>query len=415
MMRTDNAETVCHQHQEELSSALVSHNVPNCSVTLDIKEHSHHSSRPEVDVLICGFNLSKLSRNQQFSVSVLGIFVAYLFYGALQESIFRNNDIQPHSTFLTLFQFFIYAILSYSELWLQKISLKRYRVVIDIVPSRSFSRGLFRLYFLLALLTVGTIAFSNASITYLNYPTQVIFKSCKMIPVLIGGVLLQRKFFPRPVNPYSAFLGKSYSALEVTAVLVMTVGLISFTLVDVSVQPSFTFFGVVLVSLALCCDGALGNYQELVMRKMRCCNTELLFYSYTIGFVVLLCGIIMSGQFLSSVRYFVEHPGKMFGHGVVFSICGYFGLHFVLCLVQSHGALTAVTVTTFRKAVTMILSFILFDKPFAMGYVWSALLVVFGLYLNLYSKHRQSWDNYVRQQLYRFGIIKCPLPAVLPL
>ncbi|OON17923.1 UAA transporter family protein, partial [Opisthorchis viverrini] len=399
-MRTDDAETVCPQHQEELSSALVSHSVPNCSVTLDIKEHSHHSSRPEVDVLICGFNLSKLSRNQQFAVSVFGIFVAYLFYGALQESIFRNNDIQPHSTFLTLFQFFIYAILSYSELWFQEISLKRYRVVGDIVPSRSFSRGLFRLYFLLALLTVGTIAFSNASITYLNYPTQVIFKSCKMIPVLIGGVLLQRK---------------SYSALEVTAVLVMTVGLISFTLVDVSVQPSFTFFGLVLVSLALCCDGALGNYQELVMRKLRCCNTELLFYSYTIGFVVLLCGILLSGQFLPSVRYFIEHPVKIFGHGVIFSICGYFGLHFVLCLVQSHGALTAVTVTTFRKAVTMILSFILFDKPFAMGYVWSALLVVFGLYLNLYSKHRQSWDNYVRQQLYRFGIIKCPLPAVLPL
>ncbi|TGZ73500.1 hypothetical protein CRM22_001477 [Opisthorchis felineus] len=315
MMRTDED----RQHQEELSSALVSHSVPNCSVTLDIKEHSHHSSRPEVDVLICGFNLSKLSRNQQFSVSVFGIFVAYLFYGALQESIFRDNDIQPHSAFLTLFQFFIYAILSYSELWLQEISLKR-----------SFSRGLFRHYFLLALLTVGTIAFSNASITYLNYPTQVIFKSCKMIPVLIGGVLLQRK---------------SYNALEVTAVLVMTVGLISFTLVDVSVQPSFTFFGLVLVSLALCCDGALGNYQELVMRKLRCCNTELLFYSYTIGFVVLLCGIMMSGQFLSSVRYCAEHPGKIFGHGLVFSICGYFGLHFVLCLVQSHGALTAVTVT----------------------------------------------------------------------
>ena len=31
------------------------------------------------------------------------------------------------------------------------------------------------------------------SLQYLNYPTQVIFKSCKLIPVLIGGILIQRK------------------------------------------------------------------------------------------------------------------------------------------------------------------------------------------------------------------------------
>lgn len=32
---------------------------------------------------------------------------------------------------------------------------------------------------------------SNASVGYLNYPTQVIFKCCKLIPVLIGGILIQ--------------------------------------------------------------------------------------------------------------------------------------------------------------------------------------------------------------------------------
>ena len=36
------------------------------------------------------------------------------------------------------------------------------------------------------------MGFSNASLEYLNYPTQVIFKSCKLIPVLIGGILVRR-------------------------------------------------------------------------------------------------------------------------------------------------------------------------------------------------------------------------------
>lgn len=46
-------------------------------------------------------------------------------------------------------------------------------------------------YLLLALLTVATMGLSNASLGYLNYPTQVIFKCCKLIPVLIGGIVIQ--------------------------------------------------------------------------------------------------------------------------------------------------------------------------------------------------------------------------------
>ena len=46
-------------------------------------------------------------------------------------------------------------------------------------------------YGVLAFLTVATMGLSNTSVGYLNYPTQVIFKCCKLIPVLIGGILIQ--------------------------------------------------------------------------------------------------------------------------------------------------------------------------------------------------------------------------------
>lgn len=47
------------------------------------------------------------------------------------------------------------------------------------------------MYVQLAFYTVATMGLSNASVGYLNYPTQVIFKCCKLIPVLIGGILIQ--------------------------------------------------------------------------------------------------------------------------------------------------------------------------------------------------------------------------------
>ena len=50
----------------------------------------------------------------------------------------------------------------------------------------------------------------------------------------------------------------------------------------------------------------------------------------------------------------------------LFSLTGYIGIQFVLHVVRTFGALLAVTVTTCRKAVTMVLSFIFFSKPFTM-------------------------------------------------
>ena len=98
-----------------------------------------------------------------------------------------------------------------------------------------------RTYTLLALTTVATMGFSNASLGYLNYPTQVlthttkeqtilciysiqvIFKCCKLIPVLIGGILIQ---------------GKRHGALDFVASGVMCLGLILFTLADSKVDIS---------------------------------------------------------------------------------------------------------------------------------------------------------------------------------
>ena len=49
-------------------------------------------------------------------------------------------------------------------------------------------------YGVLAFLTVATMGLSNYSLGFLNYPTQVIFKCCKLIPVLIGSIIIQGKW-----------------------------------------------------------------------------------------------------------------------------------------------------------------------------------------------------------------------------
>lgn len=62
------------------------------------------------------------------------------------------------------------------------------------------------------------------------------------------------------------------------------------------------------------------------------------------------------------------------------------GIQIVLTLVRTTGATTAVTVTTTRKAMSIAVSFIFFEKPFTWQYIWSGLVIVLGIYLNLLSK-----------------------------
>jgi solute carrier family 35 (adenosine 3'-phospho 5'-phosphosulfate transporter), member B3 len=71
----------------------------------------------------------------------------------------------------------------------------------------------------------------------------------------------------------------------------------------------------------------------------------------------------------------------------------------VLTLVRSTGATTAVTVTTARKAMSIAVSFIFFTKPFTMQYVWSGMIIVLGIYLNLYSKRSKLTLSDIQKKL----------------
>ncbi|XP_060583195.1 adenosine 3'-phospho 5'-phosphosulfate transporter 2-like [Ruditapes philippinarum] len=307
-------------------------------------------------------DLTYFSSTAQFLILCSATFFFYLIYGYFQELIFRLEEFRPHGWYLTLVQFFCYTCFG----------------LIEMVATGDRSRKIpLKMYCLLAFLTVATMGLSNTSVGYLNYPTQVIFKCCKLIPVMIGGVLIQ---------------GKKYSPLDVTAMLMMVVGLILFTLADNSVSPSFNTYGVILITLALCADGLIGNFQEKTLKQYSAGNSEMVFYSYSLGLLYIFIGILLLGDFVSAFKVCQEYPMQTYGYGLIFSLSGYIGLYIVLTLVKSFGALIAVTVTTCRKAVTIILSFLFFTKPFTYQYVWSGLIVVLGIYLNVYSKNKASWD-----------------------
>lgn len=63
------------------------------------------------------------------------------------------------------------------------------------------------------------------------------------------------------------------------------------------------FPGVVMISCALLCDAIIGNVQEKMLKKFFASNTELVMYSYAIGFLYLLVLMTLTGSIWTGVLY----------------------------------------------------------------------------------------------------------------
>lgn len=366
---------------------------------------------------ILGTNLLKnFSPTGQLGVCTIGIFVFYILYGYTQEWIFSDAGFKPFGWYLTFIQFMFYGVLaSFEQFISRKMANTAQQASLPTTENEQASNSRkvpYRTYALIAFLTVGTIGCSNTSLAYLNYPTQVIFKCCKLIPVMIGGILIQNK---------------KYKMLDFSAAFLMTIGLIFFTLADVSVSPKFDYRGVALISLALVADAAIGNVQEKTMKTLKASNVEIIFYSYSIGSVYLFLGLLVTNEIWAPFNYAMENL-DVYYRILMFSFSGYIGLQFVLALVRIFGAYIAITVTTCRKALSIIISFMFFTKPFTMQYtaflkfdfresnikignnyiflkttsldeilfqkrcfhVWSGMIVVSGIALSVYSKNSKG-------------------------
>ncbi|XP_061715391.1 adenosine 3'-phospho 5'-phosphosulfate transporter 2 [Cydia pomonella] len=330
-------------------------------IKIDDSRNGRESQKTEINILC--LNLTPYSQLTQFLCCCIFVFICYLAYGFYLELIFSEPQVKPVSLYITLVQFIITMVLSYVESLIRN-PIKRK------VP--------LKVYALLAALTLGTMSLSNLALSYLNYPTQLIFKSCKLIPVMIGSIII---------------LGKRYGFLDYVAAVVMCIGLTMFTLADSMTSPNFDVIGVIVISLALLCDAIIGNVQEKAMKQFQASNNEVVFYSYAIGCVYLVVitgstGILTKGYVYCSE---VSSPLTMYVNIFLLSLSGYLGLQAVLTLVRISGATVAVTVTTMRKALSIIISFVLFSKPFVFQYVWSGMLVALAIYLNHYSKKNPGY------------------------
>ncbi|XP_040964994.1 UDP-galactose/UDP-glucose transporter 4 isoform X2 [Gossypium hirsutum] len=139
-------------------------------------------------------------------------------------------------------------------------------------------------YVKLSAVLMGSHDLTKGSLAFLNYPVQLMFKSTKVLLVMVMGA-----FIPG--------LRRKYPAHEYVSAILLVLGLILFTLADAQTSPSFSVIGVIMVIGALVMDSFLGNLQEVIFNmNPETTQMEMLFCSTVVGLPLLIPPMVLTGE-----------------------------------------------------------------------------------------------------------------------
>lgn len=217
-------------------------------------------------------------------------------------------------------------------------------------------------YPLLTLCLLGSSALSNWALNYINFPTKVVFRSCKLIPTMAISTFMNKR---------------SFTSTEYICALSISAGLVMFAAADWKLTPSFNPIGIVLVSLSVVADSVLPNAQERLFRHGSS-RLEVTLYSNFFTLIAMTCITIISGDLTGIIKHALSDPTLAL-YMVVFTAISYAAISTYMQIVKRFGGVAAVLLATARKGMTLILSFMLFPKAFSWYYVAGAALVLGGL------------------------------------
>ncbi|CAB9523279.1 35 member B1 [Seminavis robusta] len=333
----------------------------------------------------------------RLSCCALGICVCYMYYGMIQESLLSRQKIGP--SFVLLIQCTTNTIVARLWQWIDQSMKASSPAAADKRIYDSMVGLHHPLLAATALCYVSAMVCSNESLHYVSYPTAVLAKSCKLIPTMAMGVLVEHKIYER---------------MEWMAACCITMGIVLFNYSRMQgknndINEDSSWSGLALLSLSLLADGFLGSFQGLLKQKgylempatgkkvpvraPTATETMLFVNLYAIFFLIPLTmfngqmedGLAMLQGTLSSSH----DPDEVGAHKtlltglVVLNLTVAVGQIFIFLTITWYSSLVCTTITTTRKFFTILLSVMYFGHHFTMLQWVSTGLVFCGLYLGI--------------------------------
>ncbi|KAI4343275.1 hypothetical protein MLD38_027803 [Melastoma candidum] len=302
-------------------------------------------------------SLSDRPKWQQFLICSSGFFFGYLVNGICEEYVYNRLHFS-YGWYFTFVQGFVYIVLIYLQGFTTKHMVNPWKT-----------------YVKLSVVLMGSHGLTKGSLAFLNYPAQIMFKSTKVLPVMVMGA-----FIPG--------LRRKYPLHEYISAILLVIGLILFTLADAQTSPNFSMIGVIMITGALIFDSFMGNLQEAIFTlNPETSQMEMLLCSTVVGLPFLIPPMLLTGELFKAWNSCAEHP-YVYGVLVFEAMATFVGQVSVLSLIAIFGAATTAMITTARKAVTLLLSYLIFTKPLTEQHATGLLLIAMGIVMKMLPENK---------------------------
>jgi adenosine 3'-phospho 5'-phosphosulfate transporter B2 len=294
----------------------------------------------------------------------LGLQVSYVFWGLVQEHLMTHEYAlgKFHSSaFLVFANRFLALIISLGIVLFQRVMHPTKQTLKDVpfyyyAPS-SLSN------------TISSWAQYEA-LKYVSFPTQVLSKSCKIIPVMLVGILLNKKSYP-----WSEYVEAS----------LITLGVFMFTMSEKSSSHgghdhADTSFGIGLLLLYLFCDSFTSQWQSRVFKQYNIDQYQMMLGVNIWSMIMTGFTLVQSGEFASSIA-FILTDSRAFFHMTVLSVTSATGQLFIFYTIKELGPIIFTIIMTTRQIVSLFISCLVFSHPLSTT-GWLSSVAVFGIVFN---------------------------------
>ena len=356
-----------------VSSVSASH--PHLSASTSITALSSLSSLPSsstspTELRFLCFDLQFLSPVSRFLFLSSGIFCFFILNSYLEEFIFRQLPHFTYGWYLTQFELTLFALFALIE--------RRLTQPAEALFSR---RASYRFHLYVAVAMTASRGLTNVSLQFLNYPTQVIFKSMKLLTVMAGSLCILHQSFHPLEYVCAACLVASACLFSYGDFLVSTKAVVADGL-STGMGESL-YVGVVIVLLSLVADAFHATTQDTLMRAQHASTLETMLFTNAFSSLLALLVTVCSGELIPAFAYCLRYPAA-YPLFVLRAVIIYLGVLCFLLTIKSFGVVRATAVTTVRKILTVLLSFVLFPKGWSAMYVWGFVAFSVGLLGSVY-------------------------------
>lgn len=310
----------------------------------------------------------------KFVFYAAGIGLSYWYFGILQERITRTKHEPGNETFtctmsLVLLQCIFNTIFA--------------KLILKFIMNQGMDNTRASYYGVCSLTYLTAMVSSNMALQHVSYPTQVVGKSCKPIPIMILGVLLGKK---RHTSKKYLFV----SLIVVGVALFMykkDIFVGNFTAESMSPNLSILTYlsslglGEILLLISLFMDGVTGAIQERMKAEHQTRSGHMMFKINLWSSIYLMVATITTGELIRFYAFIERHP-SLIKDMVLFSSLSAIGQLFIFLTVTEFGPLPCSIVTTTRKFFTVMTSVFLFGNKLTASQWIGTSLVFFGLALD---------------------------------